>query len=124
MNLVFVGMGGFIGSALRYLVSGLVYDLTSDNVFPFHTLVINTIGCLVIGILNGVAETRHFFGPEARAFLFVGLLGGFTTFSTFGYETFALASDGEAMTALLNGGLQLTIGLGAVWLGYSLARLT
>lgn len=124
MNAVFVGAGGFIGSILRYLLGDLVHRLAGDGFFPYGTLLINVLGCLFIGLLNGLVETRQVFGPETRLFLFIGLLGGFTTFSTFGYETFALARDGEGLAAFTNIGLQVLLGLGAVWLGNALVRST
>ena len=88
--------------------------------FPYGTMAVNIVGCLAIGCLNGLAETRQMFAPEARLFLLVGLLGGFTTFSTFGYETLALLRDAEIGAALANVIVQVTIGLLCVWLGYGL----
>ena len=70
-----------------------VHRLMPLSEFPFGTFVVNVVGCLCIGVLNGVAETRQIIGPELRLFLMIGLLGGFTTFSTFGYETLALIRD-------------------------------
>jgi CrcB protein len=85
--------------------------------FPYGTLVVNVLGCLVIGFLAGLAETRAAFTPETRLFLFVGVLGGFTTFSSFALETLSLARDTQQVAALINIGLQLTLGLLAVWIG-------
>jgi CrcB protein len=116
-KLLLVAAGGFIGSVLRYVMSGLVQDWSRRDDFPVGTLSVNVAGCLVIGLLAELAEARGAFSPEARAFLFVGVLGGFTTYSSFGNETVNLWRDGEGLLALLNVGAHLVLGLGAVWLG-------
>jgi len=121
--MLLVGLGGFIGSALRYGLGGWLARLRSGWSFPIETLVINVSGCLVIGLLAGLAETRGVFTGSTRAFLFIGVLGGYTTFSTFGYESFQLVRDGQLGTAALSVGLQVTAGLAAVWAGDALARL-
>lgn len=121
-NLLFVGAGGFAGSVLRYVVAGLVYRLLPAAIFPFGTLAVNVIGCFAIGYGNGLADARQLFGAHARLFLFIGLLGGFTTFSTFGYETFALGRDAESLKAFVNVVVHIVAGLAAVWLGYGLAH--
>ena len=120
---VWVGLGGFLGAAARYHLGGLLNDLSPGFLFPYETLVINVSGCLGIGLLAGLAEFRGLFSPELRLFLMVGILGGFTTFSTFGYETFQLMRDGEMLFAGLSVILQVLLGLAAVWAGYALARL-
>ena len=93
---LFVGAGGFtpapdagagVGSVLRYWVSGAIQQFANNPSFPFGTLIVNLAGCLAIGFLSQLAESRGIFTPEARAFVFVGVLGGFTTFSTFGNES-------------------------------------
>ncbi|MDO8447134.1 MAG: fluoride efflux transporter CrcB [Deltaproteobacteria bacterium] len=124
INILLVGAGGFIGSVFRYICGKTVHALLQQYPwFPYGTLAVNIIGCLLIGFLAGLSESRHLFSPEARLFVFVGVLGGFTTFSSFGYETFILARDIQLSAALLNVALQLIIGLGAVWLGNALSRL-
>ena len=122
-RVLLVGMGGFIGSALRYALGGWLARLKSGWSFPIETLVINVSGCLVIGVLAGLAETRGVFTGPTRAFLFIGVLGGYTTFSTFGYETFQLMRDGQFGVALLSVTMQVGLGLAAVWTGDALARL-
>mgnify|MGYP002830924937 CR=1 FL=1 len=89
--------------------------------FPYPTLFVNAIGCLLIGIFYGVSEDRNFFNVELRGLFAVGFLGGFTTFSTFGYETFAMLREAEYLRAILNVGVQVLLGLALVWLGYNLA---
>jgi len=79
------------------------------------------IGCFLIGFLSELAQSRSLFSPDTRAFLIVGILGGFTTFSAFGNETMNLLRDGGQALALLNVSAQVLLGLGAVWLGYILA---
>ncbi len=116
-----VGVGGFVGSILRYWVSGWVQQVTASAGFPFGTLAVNLLGCLVIGFLSQLADVRGVFTPETRALVFVGVLGGFTTFSTFSNETFNLFRDNEVFSALTNLTLQVGLGLGAVWLGRTLA---
>lgn len=116
-----VGVGGFVGSVLRYWVSGWVQQVTASAGFPFGTLAVNLLGCLVIGFLSQLADVRGVFTPETRALVFVGVLGGFTTFSTFSNETFNLFRDNEVFSALTNLALQIVLGLGAVWLGRTLA---
>ena len=118
-----VGVGGFIGSVFRFLLSGFVHRLVPLSEFPFGTLVVNIIGCLLIGVLNGLAETRQVIGPEFRLFFMIGMLGGFTTFSTFGYETLALMRDAEVFRAVSNVSLHVFFGLVAVWLGDMLGRV-
>ena len=118
-----VGLGGLLGSIGRYLLGGALNRLREGAVFPYETLVINVLGCLLIGVLAGLGETKGVFGPAARAFLLIGLLGGFTTFSTFGYETFQLLRAGQLGAAVASTLLQVTLGLGAVWSGDRLVRL-
>jgi CrcB protein len=122
LNKVFlVGAGGFIGSILRYLFSGYVQQLTQSAAFPFGTLVVNLTGCLAIGFLSQLADLRGVFTAEARALVFIGVLGGFTTFSTFGNETMNFLREGEPWPALLNVGAHVVLGLACVWLGRAIA---
>jgi CrcB protein len=118
-----VGVGGFLGAILRYLVSGFVYQALHEPLFPYGTLFVNALGCAFLGLAAGVAEGRGLLSAEARVFLFIGFLGSFTTFSTFGYETLRLAKDGEFLLALGNVGGQVILGLGGVWAGDALAKL-
>ena len=122
-NVIIVGMGGFVGSALRYLVSGWVQKLTDTPFFPYGTLGVNALGCLAIGLLGGWADNAELLSPSARLFLLIGLLGGFTTFSTFGYETMALLRDKQVLAASTYVGLHLVLGLAAVALGYGLSHI-
>ena len=118
-----IALGGAAGAILRYIVSGYVQRWTNSVEFPYGTLVVNLAGCLTIGVLSYLADARGVFTAESRAFVFVGLLGAFTTFSTFGNETMALFRDGENALALFNLGAHLVLGLGAVWGGRALTSL-
>ena len=122
IRIVLVGVGSLVGGVLRYGLSTWVHRVLDNPWFPYGTLAVNVLGCLVIGFLAGLAETRTAFTPEARLFLFVGILGGFTTFSSFALETFSLARDTQNVAALMNIGLQLILGLLAVWIGNGLAH--
>jgi CrcB protein len=121
IKLLLIGTGGFVGSILRYVISGAVQTASQSIAFPYGTLAVNVIGCFLIGFFSELAESRGLFSPDTRAFLIIGILGGFTTFSTFGNETMNLLHDGEWTLALLNVGAQVLLGLGGVWLGYILA---
>ena len=122
-QIILVGIGGFIGSVFRFLLSGFVHRLVTLSEFPFGTFAVNVVGCLLIGLLNGLAETRQVIGPELRLFLMIGILGGFTTFSAFGYETLSLIRGAEVFRAMGNVFLHVFFGLVAVWLGDMLGRI-
>ena len=118
INALLVGTGGFLGAMARYGLSGLVQRASKLSTFPYGTLVVNMVGCLMIGLLIGLMESRQVFGPEFRVFAIIGILGGFTTFSAFGYETFAMLRSEEYFRAAANVALQVIMGLALVWLGY------
>jgi len=123
LPILLVGAGGFLGSILRYVLSGWVHRILDNPWFPYGTLAVNVTGSLVIGFLAGLADSRSFFSSEARLFVFIGLLGGFTTFSSLTIETFSLARSAQLLAAAMNVTLQIFLGLVAVWLGNLLARL-
>ena len=122
LNLLYVGLGGFIGSIGRYLASGAVHQIFPNIYFPIGTAAVNIIGCFLIGVLTGLAELRNLLSSEMRMFLLIGLLGGFTTFSTFGHETIAFMRDGEFLRAAGNVLIQVIMGLSGVWIGYNAIR--
>lgn len=124
LKIIYVGLGGFIGATLRYLTSGFISRFVTQTSFPYGTFVVNMVGCLIIGFLAGVADSRDVFNGAARAFVFTGILGAFTTFSIFSYETMGLFQNGQTSPALTNLGLQILLGLVAVWSGIQLARWT
>lgn len=123
IKILLVGVGGFAGSICRYLVALLSQKLFAAPFIPYGTLTVNIAGCLLIGFLGGLSETRQVFTPEIRVLILVGFLGGFTTFSTFGYEIFTLAKGGQMIPALVNMILHLVFGVGAVWLGFSISKI-
>jgi CrcB protein len=122
-NLLLVGVGGGIGAMARYLVGGWVLHQTMQERIPYGTLAVNLIGCLAIGLLAGAAERFEILTPEARLFLITGVLGGFTTFSAFGYDTMFLLRRGEALAAASYVGASVGLGLLAVWLGLRIVHL-
>jgi CrcB protein len=120
-KLLLIGVGGGIGSVLRYLVAGWGQSLT-DSAFPLGTLIVNVSGCLLVGFLGALLTGSVLVREEHRIAILIGVLGGYTTFSTFGRETFLLAGDREYMFALLNLLLSNGLGLTAVWLGHRAAE--
>jgi len=120
-ELLAVGLGGFVGALARYLVSGWVHRLTGAA-FPWGTLTVNLAGCLALGFLMGLLDSRATLGPEWRLFVGIGLLGSMTTFSSFGYETVELLRRAEVALALGNAAGNLVLGCGAVVVGAVLAR--
>ena len=117
--LVFLGSG--VGGVLRYGLSGWVQK-SANGTFPFGTLVVNVLGCLAIGFLGAGFASRLMIREEYRVALIVGVLGGFTTFSAFGAETFTLLLNGQFVSALINILASVGLGLMAVWAGYHLAE--
>jgi len=122
-NLLIVGAGGFLGAILRYGSSqGLHARL--ETRFPAGTLLVNVVGCLLIGVLLTLVLERESLSEQASLFLVVGLLGSFTTFSTFGYETLDLLRHEEYRHAFVSVATNLGLGLAAVVAGVWLARGT
>ncbi len=122
MRVLLVGLGGFVGSILRYWMSGFAQNATPKTWFPVGTLLVNVIGCLAIGALAQLGEARGFLTPDRRALLVVGFLGGFTTFSAFASETTNALRDGAMAIAFANVLLSVGLCLGAVWVGRLLAH--
>jgi CrcB protein len=121
LSVIYVALGGALGSVSRYLLGTWTQSISKSIDFPYGTLTVNLIGCFVIGFLSQLAEARGVFTPESRAFVFIGILGGFTTFSSFGNETINLLRDGETFNALANIGANVIFGLILVWLGRTVA---
>ncbi|HSF07944.1 MAG TPA: fluoride efflux transporter CrcB [Nitrospirales bacterium] len=122
-QLFWIGLGGFLGSVGRFVISGFFNRLSPALAFPIGTLAVNILGCFLIGLLHGLAESRNMLGMDTRIFLFIGVLGGFTTYSTFGFESLALLKDGAMLKASANIIIHVFVGLAAVWLGDTLGRL-
>ena len=123
MNILLVGLGGFIGAVFRFTLGGWVQDWSKSIGFPYGTLAVNLLGCFLIGWLSQLAESRNLFSPEVRMLVFIGLLGAFTTFSTFGLETMNLLRDNRVILAISNVLVQVVFGLGMVWVGRLIAKL-
>jgi len=122
MTWLAVGVGGALGSMLRHGVNVLTREMLGDSV-PYATAVVNIVGCFAIGVVAGLVSTESWrIGQTTRAFVFVGVIGGFTTFSSLGLDTFTLFTGGRAGFAMANIALQLVVGFGAVFAGYSLGR--
>ena len=122
VRLALIAIGGAAGSLGRYALEGLVYRLAPAT-FPYGTFVVNLTGCLVFGLIIGQAEQRFAVGSPARSFWLIGVLGAFTTFSTYTFETFGLLRDGQWTRALINAFGQLAGGLFALWAGYAASRV-
>ena len=133
-SVVWVALGGALGSVLRFLISGLVADHLAESLarlsgrtlsaaFPWGTLAVNVCGSLVIGIVAALSlpEGRFLVPPSARQFVMLGVLGGFTTFSSFSLQTLELLRDGEWFMASTNVLLSVGVCLIAVWAGFTLA---
>jgi CrcB protein len=121
VKILSLAAGGAVGTLLRYAVSGLSYRV-SEGVFPWGTLAVNMIGSFVIGLLWGLFETE-IISPDTRAFLFIGLLGGFTTFSTYTLESLNLFRDGEVKLAMLNIFGSNVLGIMLVIAGFTLSKI-
>ncbi len=117
-----VFLGGGLGAALRYWLSGGVYRFLPPT-FPYGTLAVNVLGCLAIGFLMAFFEERFLVQPLLRLFLTIGILGGFTTFSTFSFETVELLREGSFVAGFTNIALSLAGCLLATVLGYALGRI-
>jgi fluoride exporter len=120
MHLAAVAAGGAIGATARFLMGGAIQRLAPS--FPYGTFAVNVLGCVVFGVIVALSESRTAIGPGARAFLLTGVIGGFTTFSSFGYETFELLRDGRVLAAAANIGGQMALGLLGVWAGLAIGR--
>ena len=117
MNLLLIAIGGAFGSVARYLLSIFVLRVTG-TLFPLGTFVVNVVGCLVFGAIAGATTQRVQIAPAMRLFLLTGILGGFTTFSTYTFESFTLVRDGQFVWASINIAGQVVAGLAGLWLGY------
>jgi len=120
-EILVVGLGGFCGAVGRWVLGGWVQRLAGPS-FPLGTWVVNVAGCLALGALMGLVDSRLDVTPETRLFLGIGVLGSMTTFSTFGYETVELLRGGELALALGNVAGNVVVGCGAVVLGRALVR--
>ena len=124
MTWLAIATGGALGSVARHAVNRIVHEQWLTTRFPAATVIVNVTGCFVIGVLAGlIAAERITLRAHWREFVFVGVLGGYTTFSTFGLDTLLLTRSHSAGYAALNVGAQVVGGLAAVWVGYQLGAL-
>lgn len=121
-RLFLIGFAGFIGTLGRYWLSGLVARRYGET-FPSGTLAVNLIGCFLVGILFCLLQERFLVNQTVRTIIMIGFLGGFTTFSSFGLQTFTLLQNGQFGLAALNVSLSNLIGLILVWAGYSIGKM-
>jgi fluoride exporter len=121
MKVLLIGLAGLLGTLGRYWLAGLVSDRYGET-FPLGTLAVNLVGCFLAGLLFYLMQERWPFNQTLRAVLMIGFLGGFTTFSAYGLQTFALLRDGELALAALNLVASNLLGLLMVWGGYTLAK--
>ena len=119
--MLLAGAGGFIGTCCRFLTNRL-YLTYFQTSLPVATFTVNILGCLIVGLILGLLNKAGLVSPNMNAFLVVGFCGGFTTFSTFSYESFTLGANGEIFTSLLYIVFSIVLGLIAVWLGLMIAR--
>ena len=117
MTVLLVAIGGAVGSIARYLLSSFVHRVVTP-LFPFGTFAVNVLGCAVFGAIAGLAHERFLLRPGTRAFLLIGVLGGFTTFSTFAFESFELLRDGQFFFAAVNIVGQVVAGIVGLWAAY------
>lgn len=122
LKILVVAAGGSVGAVARYLASTWAAERFGAN-FPYGTLIVNVIGCFIIGIFMTMTTERFIVSPYWRLLITVGFVGGLTTFSSFSYETFRLLEDADIMMALYNIALNLILGFLATWLGIGAARL-
>jgi len=116
LKILYVGIGGFIGSALRYIISIYTPKFFGTQL-PYGTLIVNVAGGILIGLIMEISLATDFISPNFRLFLTTGIMGGFTTFSTFSYETINLFVRGNYILGSLNTCLNLFLSLGGVILG-------
>jgi CrcB protein len=122
MRILLVGLAGFVGTLCRYWLAGALARRYGEA-FPWGTLAVNVAGCFLAGFLFFTLRERFAAGETTQAVVLVGLLGGFTTFSSYGLQTFTLLRDGEFGYAALNVAASNLLGLLMVWVGYALAKL-
>jgi CrcB protein len=121
-KVLLIGLAGLVGTLGRYALSGVIARRFGET-FPAGTLVVNIVGCFLAGLLFYLLQERNLVTPMTRTVVMIGLLGGFTTFSSFGLQTFTLLRDGEFWFATLNLVGSNFLGLLMVWAGYTLGKL-
>jgi CrcB protein len=118
-TIILIGIGGFIGAILRYTIGGWVQDNFVS--FPFGTLAVNILGSFFLGLVMYLSEYQGIFNEETRVFLTIGILGAFTTLSTFSYESFRLLDNSNIMLLVINIVATVVLSIFAVYLGKTVA---
>jgi len=121
-KIICVGIGGFIGASMRYLISIQSSKLLNSSI-PLGTLIANVLGGFLIGVIMEISMSTDLISPNLKLFLTTGIMGGLTTFSTFSYETINLLGDGKYLLGFGNISLNLILSLGGVVLGTSLCKI-
>lgn len=121
-ELIFIGLGGFIGTTGRYLLSKIINN-TLPTSFPYATLTVNILGSVLIGFIYGYFESKNLINNELKLFLTIGICGGFTTFSAFAYENFTLLREGNLLYFGLYALSSIFFGIAAIIVGYSLTKM-
>jgi CrcB protein len=117
IQIVIIGMGGFVGAVLRFIISTHVQQMNKGLFFPWGTLTVNLLGCLIMGLLMQLNESCHLFSPEIKSFIFIGMLGSLTTYSTFSNDALNLIIEHRYMASTIYMTTQLLLGLFAVFAG-------
>ena len=118
---IFIAVAGLLGTLARYWLSGVVARQYGET-FPWGTMVVNLVGCFLAGAVFYLADERFLLSPTLRTIILIGFLGGLTTFSSYGLQTFTLVRDGELAIAMLNVVASNVLGLLMVWTGYVVCR--
>lgn len=121
--ILLVGLGGGIGSILRYLTSVLVSKQALSSIFPWGTFAVNIIGCLLAGLILGILERQQVLNSDLKILLITGFCGGYTTFSAFSIENIHLLQNGQPLTALLYISTSILLGIMAVWGGMIVVKM-
>ncbi len=123
LQIFIVGIGGFVGSIFRFVVGEISRRIIPLTQFPMGTLIVNIVGCFFIGLFGGLIEIKSIADSHLKLLLITGLLGGFTTFSAFGFDTYSLFRNDQIFKAIINVCVQVIVGLFAVVAGHYCSKL-